>query len=131
MFKELKIKEKEDLNNAIKLNEDLEKEVKKYDFQLKLVISEIKKLKDDIRLKSTETNELIEKIKEDIKTSTINVHNLSDKYDKIKDELEYNLNQTEAQAKLTIEKIELAKISLNSLNRDLKKKKIIYKMELN
>ena len=32
MFKELKIKEKEDLNNAIKLNEDLEKEVKKYDF---------------------------------------------------------------------------------------------------
>ena len=67
MFKELKIKEKEDLNNAIKLNEDLEKEVKKYDFQLKLVISEIKKLKDDIRLKSTETNELIEKIKEDIK----------------------------------------------------------------
>ena len=130
MFKQLKIEESDKLKNAIKLNENLEINIKKYDLQLKIVIAEIKKLKDQIKLKSNEINELIEKLKEDIKNKTITVHNLSDNYEKIKDELEYNLNQTEAQAKLSREKIELAKISLNSLNRELKKKKIILKMEL-
>ena len=61
MFKQLKIEESDKLKNAIKLNENLEINIKKYDLQLKIVIAEIKKLKDQIKLKSNEINKLIEK----------------------------------------------------------------------
>ena len=67
-------------------------------------------------------NESIEKIKEELKIKNDKNIQLQDKYEKIKGELEYNVSQTQAQLKLSREKIELAKISLNSLTRDLKKK---------
>jgi Ran GTPase-activating protein (RanGAP) involved in mRNA processing and transport len=76
MFKQLKIEESDKLKNAIKLNENLEINIKKYDLQLKIVIAEIKKLKDQIKIKSNEINELIEKLKEDIKNKTKKVNNL-------------------------------------------------------
>ncbi len=122
MFKKLRIEEDKQLKKTEKYSIKLEKELKEKEVELKEVIDEIKKLKDDIKFKTDKINESIEKIKEEIKINNDTNIQLQDKYEKIKGELEYNVSQTQAQVKLSREKIELAKISLNSLTRDKKKK---------
>ena len=122
MFKKLRINEDKDLKKTEKYSIKVENELKNKEEELKNVIDEIKKLKDNIKIKTEQMNESIEKIKEELKIKNDETIQLQDKYEKIKGELEYNVSQTQAQLKLSREKIELAKISLNSLTRDLKKK---------
>ena len=115
MFKELRIKEEKDLEMVIKESDELEKEVEEHDLQLKQIINEIKKLKDDIKFKSSDITESIEKLREEVKIQ-------KESNDKIKDECEEQLKSIKEELEIVTTKKSNLEKSIFILENGLKQK---------